>query len=186
MILPAFGTTVELLEDLVGRGCTLVDTTCGSVLNVWKNVKRYAVDGYTSIIHGKYWHEETRATASQALHSGRRRLPRGARSRRGRARSATTSATAATPDAFLQAVRARRLAGLRPGHASAARRLRQPDDDAQLGVAGDRRDVPPGDARPLRRRAAALRGSAPSTRSAAPRRTARMRSSPCSTSSRST
>jgi 4-hydroxy-3-methylbut-2-enyl diphosphate reductase len=67
VILPAFGTTVELLEDLVGRGCTLVDTTCGSVLNVWKNVKRYAGDGYTSVIHGKYWHEETRATASQAL-----------------------------------------------------------------------------------------------------------------------
>jgi 4-hydroxy-3-methylbut-2-enyl diphosphate reductase len=40
------------------------------VLNVWKNVKRYAGDGYTAIIHGKYWHEETRATASQALHSG--------------------------------------------------------------------------------------------------------------------
>jgi 4-hydroxy-3-methylbut-2-en-1-yl diphosphate reductase len=45
----------------------LVDTTCGSVLNVWKNVSRYARDGFTSIIHGKYWHEETRATASQAM-----------------------------------------------------------------------------------------------------------------------
>jgi 4-hydroxy-3-methylbut-2-enyl diphosphate reductase len=44
-----------------------VDTTCGSVLNVWKNVSRYAADGLTSVIHGKYWHEETRATASQAL-----------------------------------------------------------------------------------------------------------------------
>ncbi len=69
VILPAFGTTVELLNDLVGRGCTLVDTTCGSVLNVWKNVKRYAEDSFTSVIHGKYWHEETRATASQTLHS---------------------------------------------------------------------------------------------------------------------
>ncbi len=69
VILPAFGTTVELLEDLLGRGCTLVDTTCGSVLNVWKNVKRYAEDSFTSVIHGKYWHEETRATASQTLHS---------------------------------------------------------------------------------------------------------------------
>jgi 4-hydroxy-3-methylbut-2-enyl diphosphate reductase len=69
VILPAFGTTVELLQDLVGRGCTLVDTTCGSVLNVWKNVKRYAEDSFTSVIHGKYWHEETRATASQTLHA---------------------------------------------------------------------------------------------------------------------
>jgi 4-hydroxy-3-methylbut-2-enyl diphosphate reductase len=40
------------------------------VLNVWKNVRRYAEDGFTSVIHGKYWHEETRATASQALHTG--------------------------------------------------------------------------------------------------------------------
>jgi 4-hydroxy-3-methylbut-2-enyl diphosphate reductase len=71
VILPAFGITVELLQSLVERGCTLVDTTCGSVLNVWKNVKRYSDDGFTSIIHGKYWHEETRATASQAYQSGR-------------------------------------------------------------------------------------------------------------------
>jgi len=70
VILPAFGVTIELLEDLTRRGCTLVDTTCGSVLNVWKNVKRYAADGFTSVIHGKYWHEETRATASQALNAG--------------------------------------------------------------------------------------------------------------------
>jgi len=70
VILPAFGITVELLETLVRRGCTLVDTTCGSVLNVWKNVKRYAEQGFTSVIHGKYWHEETRATASQAQLAG--------------------------------------------------------------------------------------------------------------------
>jgi len=70
VILPAFGVTIELLTDLQQRGCTLVDTTCGSVLNVWKNVKRYAEGGFTSIIHGKYRHEETRATASQALHAG--------------------------------------------------------------------------------------------------------------------
>jgi len=70
VILPAFGVTIELLTGLQRRGCTLVDTTCGSVLNVWKNVKRYAKEGFTSIIHGKFRHEETRATASQALHSG--------------------------------------------------------------------------------------------------------------------
>jgi 4-hydroxy-3-methylbut-2-en-1-yl diphosphate reductase len=70
VILPAFGITIELLEQLDRHGCTLVDTTCGSVLNVWKNVRRYAADGFTSVIHGKYWHEETRATASQASHGG--------------------------------------------------------------------------------------------------------------------
>ena len=67
VILPAFGVTVEEMLRLSERGCTLVDTTCGSVLNVWKNVVRYAQDGYTAVIHGKYRHEETRATASQAL-----------------------------------------------------------------------------------------------------------------------
>ena len=70
VILPAFGVTVDMLQRLDKRGCTLIDTTCGSVLNVWKNVKRYAEGGYTSVIHGKVWHEETQATASQAVESG--------------------------------------------------------------------------------------------------------------------
>ncbi len=67
VIIPAFGVTIQTLALLGNKGCTLVDTTCGSVLNVWKNVKRYAEEGYTSVIHGKYWHEETQATAAQAL-----------------------------------------------------------------------------------------------------------------------
>jgi 4-hydroxy-3-methylbut-2-enyl diphosphate reductase len=67
VILPAFGVTVETLRQLSDLGCTLVDTTCGSVLNVWKNVTRFAQEGFTAIIHGKIHHEETRATASQAL-----------------------------------------------------------------------------------------------------------------------
>ncbi|CAN5853973.1 4-hydroxy-3-methylbut-2-enyl diphosphate reductase [soil metagenome] len=67
VILPAFGVTVGDMAQLSAQGCTLVDTTCGSVLNVWKNVTRYARDGFTSVIHGKIRHEETRATASQAL-----------------------------------------------------------------------------------------------------------------------
>lgn len=66
VILPAFGVSVGELARLSKQGCTLVDTTCGSVLNVWKNVRRYAQEGFTSIIHGKTHHEETRATASQA------------------------------------------------------------------------------------------------------------------------
>ena len=70
VILPAFGVTVAMLQQLERRGCTLIDTTCGSVLNVWKNVRRYAEDGYTSVIHGKVWHEETQATASQAVAYG--------------------------------------------------------------------------------------------------------------------
>lgn len=71
VILPAFGVTVRQMAELDRQGCTLVDTTCGSVLNVWKNVVRYAQDAFTSVIHGKVYHEETQATASQALkHEG--------------------------------------------------------------------------------------------------------------------
>ena len=75
VILPAFGVSVPELAYLKSKNCVLVDTTCGSVLNVWKKVHYYARDGYTVIIHGKHYHEETRATASQALtHVGGRYL----------------------------------------------------------------------------------------------------------------
>lgn len=66
VILPAFGVTVADFERLRKLGCVLVDTTCGSVLNVWKRVERYAKEGFTALVHGKYYHEETRATVSQA------------------------------------------------------------------------------------------------------------------------
>jgi 4-hydroxy-3-methylbut-2-enyl diphosphate reductase len=65
VILPAFGVTVRDFERLRNLGCVLVDTTCGSVLNVWKRVDAYARDGFTAVIHGKSYHEETKATASQ-------------------------------------------------------------------------------------------------------------------------
>jgi 4-hydroxy-3-methylbut-2-enyl diphosphate reductase len=67
VILPAFGVTIKQMENLVDIGCIVVDTTCGSVLNVWKNVEKYAKDGFTSVVHGKYYHEETQATCSRAL-----------------------------------------------------------------------------------------------------------------------
>jgi 4-hydroxy-3-methylbut-2-enyl diphosphate reductase len=67
VILPAFGVPVAQMVHLREKGSILVDTTCGSVLNVWKNVHKYAADGFTAVIHGKYYHEETKATASQAL-----------------------------------------------------------------------------------------------------------------------
>ena len=67
VILPAFGVTVSMLAQLDRQGCTMVDTTCGSVLNVWKNVERYARDGFTSLVHGKVSHEETRATVRKAI-----------------------------------------------------------------------------------------------------------------------
>jgi 4-hydroxy-3-methylbut-2-enyl diphosphate reductase len=61
---------VDWVNKLRTRECIVVDTTCGSVLSVWKRVTRYAKEGFTSIIHGKYYHEETKATASQTLKDG--------------------------------------------------------------------------------------------------------------------
>ena len=67
VILPAFGVTISDVDKVRALGCIVVDTTCGSVLNVWKRVDAYARDGFTALIHGKYYHDETRATASQML-----------------------------------------------------------------------------------------------------------------------
>ncbi len=65
VILPAFGVATTPFDEIRKSGAVVVDTTCGSVLNVWKNVERYARDGLTSLVHGKVNHEETRATVSR-------------------------------------------------------------------------------------------------------------------------
>jgi 4-hydroxy-3-methylbut-2-enyl diphosphate reductase len=67
VIVPAFGAEVKVLQRLKELGCYQVDTTCGDVMSVWKRVKQYRDRGTTSIIHGKAWHEETKATVSQAI-----------------------------------------------------------------------------------------------------------------------
>jgi 4-hydroxy-3-methylbut-2-enyl diphosphate reductase len=67
VIVPAFGAETSLMNLIRDRGCSVVDTTCGDVMSVWKRVRGYARDGFTSIIHGKASHEETRATSSRAL-----------------------------------------------------------------------------------------------------------------------
>src|ERR1041384_8626040 len=71
VIIPAFGTEIAVMEKLKARGCQFVDTTCGDVMSVWKRVRQYANDSVTSIIHGKAWHEETKATSSRATASGK-------------------------------------------------------------------------------------------------------------------
>ncbi|HEX4997065.1 MAG TPA: 4-hydroxy-3-methylbut-2-enyl diphosphate reductase [Terriglobia bacterium] len=71
VIIPAFGIPAADIALLEHKQCVVVDTTCGSVLNVWKNVERYARIGVTSVIHGKVEHEETKATFSRTtLQSG--------------------------------------------------------------------------------------------------------------------
>lgn len=74
VLMPAFGVKYSDFQRLRDLGCVLVDTTCGSVLNVWKRVERYAKDGFTSLVHGKDYHEETKATVSQATKHGGRYL----------------------------------------------------------------------------------------------------------------
>jgi 4-hydroxy-3-methylbut-2-enyl diphosphate reductase len=67
VIVPAFGAETRLMKLIAERGCLVVDTTCGDVMSVWKRVRQYAKTGFTSIIHGKATHEETRATSSRAM-----------------------------------------------------------------------------------------------------------------------
>jgi 4-hydroxy-3-methylbut-2-enyl diphosphate reductase len=66
VILPAFGASVEEMQLLNNRGCTIVDTTCPWVSKVWNSVEKHKKKEHTSIIHGKYNHEETIATSSFA------------------------------------------------------------------------------------------------------------------------
>ena len=70
VIIPAFGAETATMETLEAKGCRFVDTTCGDVMSVWKRVRQYANESVTSIIHGKAWHEETKATSSRATAHG--------------------------------------------------------------------------------------------------------------------
>ncbi len=68
VIIPAFGTTLAIEEELnaIGIDVRKYDTTCPFVERVWKKSEKLGTDQYTIIIHGKYNHEETRATFSRS------------------------------------------------------------------------------------------------------------------------
>src|SRR5699024_8744398 len=72
VIVPAFGTTIEMQQKLKDQGIDPYEfnTTCPFVKKVWKRGNQLARKGYSLVIHGKHYHEETRATFSQnAAHS---------------------------------------------------------------------------------------------------------------------
>ncbi|RKU27944.1 4-hydroxy-3-methylbut-2-enyl diphosphate reductase [Candidatus Poribacteria bacterium] len=68
VIVPAFGTTLEVEKELNNRGVTLssYNTTCPFVEKVWKRSQEIGKQDYTVVVHGKRYHEETRATFSHA------------------------------------------------------------------------------------------------------------------------
>ena len=70
VVVSAFGTDFRDILHLQEKGVTIVDSTCGAIINVWKRVEGYAKKGFITIVHGKRNHEETRATVSQAVKEG--------------------------------------------------------------------------------------------------------------------
>jgi 4-hydroxy-3-methylbut-2-enyl diphosphate reductase len=68
VIIPAFGTTIEMEQLLRSKGIepTSYETTCPFVEKVWNRAEKIGKDGYTIIVHGKPKHEETRATFSHS------------------------------------------------------------------------------------------------------------------------
>jgi 4-hydroxy-3-methylbut-2-en-1-yl diphosphate reductase len=72
VIIPAFGTTLEIEHMLLDKGIEVqkYNTTCPFVEKVWNRAEKLGKDNYTIIIHGKPKHEETKATFSHSSHNG--------------------------------------------------------------------------------------------------------------------
>ncbi len=72
VIVPAFGTTIDMQNRLKAKGIDpyQYDTTCPFVVKVWRRGEQLGKKGHALVIHGKYQHEETRATFSHAAKDG--------------------------------------------------------------------------------------------------------------------
>lgn len=68
VIIPAFGATIEIMERLRAQGVDPMtyNTTCPFVEKVWKKSEQIGGKGFSVVVHGKRYHEETRATFSHA------------------------------------------------------------------------------------------------------------------------
>jgi 4-hydroxy-3-methylbut-2-enyl diphosphate reductase len=71
IIIPAFGTTLEIQKKLAEKGLETLnyDATCPFVEKVWNRASTLGREDYTIIVHGKHRHEETRATFSHSKES---------------------------------------------------------------------------------------------------------------------
>jgi len=71
VIIPAFGTTLEMEHMLLDKGIEVqkYNTTCPFVEKVWNRAEKLGKEKYSVIIHGKPKHEETRATFSHSAHN---------------------------------------------------------------------------------------------------------------------
>ena len=132
VIVPAFGTTLEIEKTLKARGVTLTayNTTCPFVEKVWRRSEEIGKQDYTVVIHGKRYHEETRATFSHAQASAPVVVVRDLEEARDLAKVISGEADT---EFFLSKVRRSLLSRLRSYRPSETHWCGQPDNDARHG-----------------------------------------------------
>ena len=130
VIIPAFGAETSTMQELEERGCFVRGHDLRrrhECLEAGAAV--HANDSVTSIIHGKAWHEETKATSSRATAKGGADITWWCSPWRRRTTCAITLSEAATKRNFWSSSKAL-IPGIRSGPPLAGGRRRQPNDDA--------------------------------------------------------
>ena len=137
VIVPAFGTTLEIEQVLKERGVILTsyNTTCPFVEKVWRRSEEIGKQDYTVVIHGKHYHEETRATFSHAQAGAPVIVVRDIAEARNLAKVISGEAGAAF---FFEKFKDRFSNGFDPEYPLETARRCQPDNDARDRNGGDR------------------------------------------------